>query len=83
MDPQSRKIDRLVVSAGGVLGIGGRQVAIPIDQFKWNSQKDGFVLSMTTAQLKSMPEWNEGGNTMTGSSQPPSPPPSNGAGDSK
>ena len=83
MDPQSKKIDRLVVTSGGVLGIGGRAVAIPIDQFKWNSQKDGFMLSMTTAQLKSMPEWNENVNTMTGSSQPPSPPPSNAAGNSK
>lgn len=83
MDPQSKKIDRLVVTSGGVLGIGGREVAVPIDQFKWNSQKDGFVLGMSTAKLKSMPEWNETGNTMTGSSQPLTPTPSNGAGSSE
>ena len=83
MDPQSKKIDRLVVNAGGVLGIGGHRVAIPIDQFKWDSQKGGFLLGMTEAKLKSMPEWKEGANTMTGSSQPTTPTPSNAAGGSE
>jgi len=39
MDPLSKKLDRLVVSSGGVLGIGGHRVAIPIDQFKWDTDK--------------------------------------------
>lgn len=81
MDMQSKKIDRLVVTSGGVLGVGGHRVAIPVDQFKWDSQNGGFTLSMTTAKLKSMPEWVEGAKTETGSSQPSSPPtPSNAAG---
>ncbi|MGC2416000.1 MAG: PRC-barrel domain-containing protein [Stellaceae bacterium] len=71
MDPQTKKIDRLVVKAGGVLGVGGRRVAIPIDQFKWDAGKGGFRLPMTMASLKSMPEWVEGAETATGSSQPP------------
>ena len=84
MDPQGKKIDRLVVSAGGVLGIGSHRVAIPVDQFKWDEQKGAFALAMTTASLKSQPEWVDGDTTMTGSSQPPSrPAPSTGAGDSK
>jgi hypothetical protein len=29
MDPSSKKIDRLVVTAGGVLGVGGHRVAMP------------------------------------------------------
>lgn len=93
MDPQSKKIDRLVVTEGGVLGIGGHRVAIPIDQFKWDSQQGGFTLAMTTDKLKSMPEWVESGTTATGSSTPSSTPastpsmpsstptPSNAAGD--
>lgn len=85
MNPESKKIDRLVVKAGSVLGVGGRSVAIPIDKFSWDGDKDAFKLPMTEANLKSMPEWGERGETATGSSQPPSPakatPPA-GAGDS-
>src|SRR5262249_32292933 len=40
MDPSSKKIDRLVVTAGGVLGVGGHRVAIPVEQFSWDADKD-------------------------------------------
>ena len=83
MDPQSKKIDQLVVTAGGVLGIGGHRVAVPIDQFKWDSQKGGFALAMTADKLKAMLEWTESGNTATGSTQPTTPTPSNAAGNSE
>lgn len=91
MDPSSKKIDRLLVTVGGVLGVGGHRVAIPIDQFSWDGNQDAFKLGTTVAELKQMPEWNEGPQTMTGSSSPSrdlTPPPrntnqnpSNGAGD--
>ena len=71
MNPDSKKIDRLVVTTGGVLGVGGHRVAMPIEQFSWDSQKGGFKLSQTMANLKSMPEWVEGETTATGSSKPP------------
>jgi hypothetical protein len=71
IDLQTKKIDRLVVSAGGVLGIGGHRVAIPVDQFKWEADKSAFRLTTTMAGLRSMPEWVEGADTATGSSQPP------------
>jgi sporulation protein YlmC with PRC-barrel domain len=83
MDPQSKKIDQLVVTAGGVLGIGGHRVAVPIDQFQWDSQKGAFTLAMTADKLKAMPEWTETGTTATGSTQPTTPTPSNAAGDSE
>src|SRR5438874_6650995 len=70
MDPSSKKIDRLVVTAGGVLGVGGHRVALPIDQFSWDADKAAFKLSTTMANLKSMPEWVEGETTATGSSMP-------------
>src|SRR5262245_8564586 len=57
MQPENKTIDRLVVSSGGVLGIGGREVAVPVKEFSWDSQKGAFKLSMTEDQLKSMPEW--------------------------
>ena len=71
MDPQTKKIDRLVVSSGGVLGVGSHRVAIPLDQFAWDGDKGAFKLSTTMASLKSMPEWVEGDTTATGSSLPP------------
>jgi hypothetical protein len=71
IDPQTKKPDRLIVAAGGVLGIGGRRVAIPVDQFKWEPDKGAFRLMTTMAGLRSMPEWVEGAETATGSSAPP------------
>jgi hypothetical protein len=83
MDPGTKKIDRLVVTAGGVLGVGGHRVAIPLEKFSWDADKAGFKLSTTMADLKAMPEWVEGAaTTATGSSQPPKKAtPSTGAGD--
>jgi sporulation protein YlmC with PRC-barrel domain len=80
MDPKSKQVDRLVVAAGGVLGIGSHRVAIPVDQFSWDGERSVFKLTKDMASLKSMPEWVEGG-TATGSSQPPKTPASTGAGD--
>ncbi|HEV2550430.1 MAG TPA: PRC-barrel domain-containing protein [Stellaceae bacterium] len=73
MKPDSKQIDRFVVTAGGVLGVGGRDVALPSDDFKWDASKGGFKISQTEDQLKSMPEWKAAGSeTSTGSSAPPS-----------
>jgi sporulation protein YlmC with PRC-barrel domain len=83
MDPQTKKIERLVVSSGGVLGVGSHRVAIPLDQFSWDGDKGAFKLSMTTASLKSMPEWVDGETTATGSSTPPKTTPSTRAGDAE
>ena len=70
MNPETKKIDRLVVAAGGFLGVGGHLVALPIDQFTWDSKNGGFKLNMTEAALKSKPAWAEGA-TATGSSEAP------------
>jgi len=87
MDPKTKQIDRLVVAAGGVLGIGSHRVAIPVDQFTWDGERSVFKLQKDVVALKSMPEWVEGAMA-TGSSQPPSKPASTGStgsgnGDSK
>ena len=57
MNPESKTIDRLVVSAGGVLGVGGHKVALPIDQFAWDGDKGAFKVAKTTDDMKAMPEW--------------------------
>ena len=71
MDPKSKKLDRLVVSEGGVLGVGSHRVALPVDDFKWDGQKRGFKIGKTAEDLKKMPAWKSE-STASGSSQPPS-----------
>ena len=71
MNPDSKQIDRLVVSSGGFLGIGGHRVAIPLDKFSWDAERGAFRLPMTEANLREMPGWAEGAPTATGSSTPP------------
>ncbi len=57
MKPEDKTIDRFVVSSGGVLGVGGRKVALPISQFTWDTDKGAFKVAKTADDLKSMPEW--------------------------
>jgi sporulation protein YlmC with PRC-barrel domain len=57
MKPESKTIDRFVVSEGGVLGVGSHKVALPVDQFTWDSDKGGFKIAKSADDLKSMPEW--------------------------
>jgi sporulation protein YlmC with PRC-barrel domain len=57
MQPTSKTIDRLVVNEGGLLGVGGHRVALPVSDFKWNGDKDAFVIGKTADELKAMPEW--------------------------
>jgi hypothetical protein len=73
MRPDSHQIDRLVVGAGGVLGVGAHQVALPVDQFRWDSEKRGFKISKTEVDLEAMPAWVATGadRGMSGSSAPP------------
>ena len=81
MDPKTKQIDRLVVAAGGLLGIGSHRVAIAVDQFSWDGDKAVFKITKDMASLKAMPEWVEGATNATGSSMPPKKPAAAGAGD--
>jgi hypothetical protein len=71
MNPDTKRIERLVVTTGGVLGVGGHRAAIPVEEFLWDDSKGVFRLPMTIVNLRALPEWTEGGETMTGSSRPP------------
>jgi hypothetical protein len=71
MQPQDRKIDRLVVHTGGVLGIGGRYVAMPLDAFSWDGNRNAFTVAKTANDLQHMAEWKgQPTATETGSSEP-------------
>ena len=59
MNPESKTIDRLVVGEGGVLGVGARNVALPISAFSWDAKAGSFKIARTGDELKSMPEWHE------------------------
>ena len=59
MDPSTKKIDRLVVAEGGVLGVGAHDVALPVDAFRWDAQNHNFVIQKTADDLKAMPEWQK------------------------
>jgi sporulation protein YlmC with PRC-barrel domain len=52
-------VQAVVVSAGGFLGLGDRNVAIDWKQLQFNREKGGLVasLSMSKDQLKSLPEY--------------------------
>ena len=70
MKPEDKTIDRLVIRTGGVLGMGGRLVAMPIEEFSWFADAAAFKVPKTAGDLQSMAEWHEPG-TATGSSAPP------------
>jgi len=59
MQPQSKTIDRFVIGQGGVLGVGSHYVALPISNFRWDSQAGAFRIAKTADDVKAMPEWNE------------------------
>jgi sporulation protein YlmC with PRC-barrel domain len=73
MKPEDKKIDRLVVRAGGIFGVGGHLVAVPIDKLSWMADAAAFKLDKTGYDLKSMVEWREPGTAAaaTRSSLPP------------
>jgi sporulation protein YlmC with PRC-barrel domain len=57
MQPKTKKIDRLVVRSGGVLGIGGHYVALPVSDFSWDAHKEAFRIGKTAKELGTMAEW--------------------------
>jgi sporulation protein YlmC with PRC-barrel domain len=77
LDPSSKKVDRLVVAEGGVLGVGAHKVALPVDTFHWDGQKHAFTIQKTADDLKAMPEWKQPqlAEAPSGSSAPTASPP--------
>ncbi|MBX3359537.1 MAG: PRC-barrel domain-containing protein [Phycisphaeraceae bacterium] len=58
IDRGSGRIEHIVVKTGGVLGLGGREIAIPVNSFRWDSGKDqNLLLSATAEQLEKFPEF--------------------------
>lgn len=54
----SGQAKQLVISSGGFLGIGEKQIAVDYSQAKWDQQQDRIQLSgMSRDQVKDMPEF--------------------------
>jgi sporulation protein YlmC with PRC-barrel domain len=50
------RIERVVVSVGGFLGLGDKQVALPLDEVKWGAE-ERLTLDMTREQLEAYPRF--------------------------
>jgi putative membrane protein len=54
------QVQYAVVSVGGFLGIGAKNVAIPLDQLKLGKDKTYLMSAQTEGQLKQMPAYQDG-----------------------
>ncbi|MBB3265451.1 sporulation protein YlmC with PRC-barrel domain [Azospirillum sp. OGB3] len=63
---RSNRPSQLVVSTGGIMGIGGRNVALDIDNVRYNQQQDALVATqLTKDQFANLPEFQYGGNMIS------------------
>lgn len=59
VDRGSGRIESVIVKTGTTLGMGGRTVAIPYEQFSWDPANDRLVLASSAEQLKQYPEFSK------------------------
>jgi sporulation protein YlmC with PRC-barrel domain len=59
LDPMSGRLAYVVVSYGGLLGMGDKLFAIPWSAVSWSADKDYFVLNMDKEALKNAPGFDE------------------------
>lgn len=55
------KVNAIIVSVGGFLGVGDRQVALPWEQLRFSSEGNDLIVmsSATKDALKAMPEYQD------------------------
>ncbi len=58
LDRGSGKIDQVIVRSGTVLGLGGKDVVLPYDQFRWDENLEKLQLDMTREELQNHPEFS-------------------------
>jgi sporulation protein YlmC with PRC-barrel domain len=59
LDSQEAKIKNAVVSMGGLLGIGSKNVAIPWNELTLQSDGKAVVIAMGKEELQNAPEWKK------------------------
>jgi sporulation protein YlmC with PRC-barrel domain len=67
VNPENGRVAYVVVSYGGVLGMGDKLFAIPWSAVRWTPDKDYFVLNMDKEALKNAPGFDEDHWPATGS----------------
>jgi sporulation protein YlmC with PRC-barrel domain len=58
IDPQNREISFAVLSAGGVLGVPTKYVAVPFNAFTTSDEKNVYLLDMTREKLAAAPSFS-------------------------
>jgi sporulation protein YlmC with PRC-barrel domain len=56
-DLQNATLKSVVISAGGVLGIGAKRVAVPWNQVKPATDEQALIVGMTQEELQQAPSW--------------------------
>lgn len=56
---KDNKVAAITADAGGFLGIGAKEVVIPMNQLQYDTAKKAFVTSLSKDDVKSMPEWKK------------------------
>ena len=66
MGRSGNRASHLVVSSGGVMGLGGRSVALDIDNVRYARDRDAIVATqLTREQFASLPEYQGTGNMVS------------------
>ncbi|WP_404384499.1 PRC-barrel domain-containing protein [Caenispirillum salinarum] len=56
VDAENRVVG-FVVDTEGLLGIGGREVIVPLERLEIGPQNDTFITGMTEDELEALPQW--------------------------
>jgi sporulation protein YlmC with PRC-barrel domain len=75
LDPQDGKLKSVVISTGGVLGIGAKRVAVPWDQVKPAADEQALIVGMTQEELQQAPGWERAAEKAAPAAPPATPPP--------
>jgi len=63
---RNNRPSHLVVSSGGIMGLGGRNVALDIDNVRYSRQQDAIVATqLTKEQFANLPEFQYDGSMIS------------------
>lgn len=64
----SNQVKAVTVDVGGFLGIGAKEVVIPIDKLQKGTKDDQLQTSMTKTEIQDLQNWSDKSNGSNGSS---------------
>lgn len=69
IDPSTGRVPYLILSVGGVVGVGSKEVVAPWQSFRFAKQGEKLALNADEATLKSAPQLDKGGFAMVNDPQ--------------